>query len=52
MEWRYNIPYMISGMLNIHPIDAMKYVETQRDNGKVDGFVKFYERMRAEEIST
>jgi 4-hydroxy 2-oxovalerate aldolase len=52
MEWGYNIPYMIAGMLNIHPLDAMKYLDQQRDNGQVDGFVKFYERMRAEDVST
>jgi 4-hydroxy 2-oxovalerate aldolase len=52
MEWGYNIPYMIAGVLNIHPLDAMKYVDLQRDNGSVDGYVKFYERMRAEDVST
>jgi 4-hydroxy 2-oxovalerate aldolase len=52
MEWGYNVPYMIAGMLNMHPLDAMKYVDMQRDNGAVDGFVKFYERMRAEDVST
>lgn len=52
MEWGYNVPYMIAGMLNIHPLDAMNYVDGQRDGGKVDGFVKFYERMRAEDVST
>jgi 4-hydroxy 2-oxovalerate aldolase len=52
MEWGYNVPYMIAGKLNIHPLDAMKYVDAQRDGSKVDGFVKFYERMRAEDVST
>jgi 4-hydroxy 2-oxovalerate aldolase len=52
MEWGYNIPYMVAGLLNIHPLDAMKYVDLQRSNGAVDGYVKFYERMRAEDVST
>jgi 4-hydroxy 2-oxovalerate aldolase len=52
MEWGYNIPYMISGTLNIHPLDAMKFVDQQQEGGKVDSFVKFYEKMRAEDVST
>jgi 4-hydroxy 2-oxovalerate aldolase len=49
MEWGYNIPYMISGMLNAHPQDAMELVDKQRLKGIGDGFVKFYEKMRAED---
>jgi 4-hydroxy 2-oxovalerate aldolase len=49
MEWGYNIPYMISGMLNAHPQDAMELVDKQRVKGIGDGFVKFYEKMRAED---
>jgi len=52
MEWGYNIPYMIAGMLNTHPLDALKYVDTQREGGAVEGYVKFFEHMRAEEVST
>ena len=49
MEWGYNIPYMISGMLNAHPQDAMEFVEQQGVNGNADSYVKFYERMRADD---
>jgi len=52
MEWGYNIPYMIAGMLNTHPLDALDYVDRLRKKEKVEGFVKFYEHMRAEELST
>ena len=49
MEWGYNIPYMVSGMLNLHPQDAMSFVDRQRAGANNDSFVKFYERMRAED---
>jgi 4-hydroxy 2-oxovalerate aldolase len=51
MEWGYNIPYMISGMLNAHPQDAMEFVNKQRAKTNGDGFVKFYEMMRAEDAA-
>jgi 4-hydroxy 2-oxovalerate aldolase len=49
MEWGYNIPYMVSGMLNLHPQDAMTLVEGQRKGESRDSFVKFYEKMMAED---
>jgi 4-hydroxy 2-oxovalerate aldolase len=49
MEWGYNIPYMVSGMLNLHPQDAMTLVEGKRKGESGDNFVKFYERMMAED---
>jgi len=49
MEWGYNIPYMVSGMLNLHPQEAMSFVDDKRAGTGKDTFVKFYERMRAED---
>lgn len=43
--WGYSIPYMISGMLNQHPRDAIKFMES----GKSDDIVKFYDDMCEEE---
>jgi 4-hydroxy 2-oxovalerate aldolase len=49
MEWGYNIPYMVSGMLNVHPQDALSFVGRQRTGENKESFVKFYEKMRAED---
>jgi hypothetical protein len=40
---------MVSGMLNLHPQDAMTLVEGQRKGESRDSFVKFYEKMMAED---
>jgi 4-hydroxy 2-oxovalerate aldolase len=51
MEWGYNIPYMISGILNIHPQDAMDYVNQLRKGTTTETFSKFYDRMRTEDAA-
>ena len=43
--WGYSIPYMITGMLNQHPRDAIKFMES----GNSTDIVKFYDDMSEEE---
>jgi 4-hydroxy 2-oxovalerate aldolase len=45
MEWGYRIPYMITGMLNQHPRDAIK----MRAGDSPDDLVAFYDQMFDEE---
>ena len=45
IQWGYNIPYMIAGMLNLHPESAMDLVNLPEDDPKRYDFVKFYEKM-------
>jgi 4-hydroxy 2-oxovalerate aldolase len=46
--WGYSIPYMIAGMLNMHPNEAMDLMDLPHDNPDKTDFVKFYERMNGE----
>jgi 4-hydroxy 2-oxovalerate aldolase len=50
-KWGYNIPYMISGMLNMHPQDSMNLLEKSDMSGKAEtgSFVNFYEKMLGDE---
>jgi 4-hydroxy 2-oxovalerate aldolase len=48
MEWGYNIPYMIAGILNVHPNDAMDIMDLPADHPDRMDFVKFYEKMSGE----
>jgi 4-hydroxy 2-oxovalerate aldolase len=41
--WGYSIPYMISGILNRHPREAMQFMES----GNCSDIVKFYDDMTA-----
>ncbi len=45
MEWGYQIPYMITGQLNIHPRAAIK----MRNGDSPDDYVSFYDQMIEEE---
>ncbi len=45
MEWGYQIPYMITGMLNQHPRSAIK----MRAGDSPDDYVKFYDQMVEED---
>lgn len=38
IQWGYHIPYMISGILNQHPLDAMRWM----DSDEQDDYLKFY----------
>ena len=42
--WGYSIPYMVSGILNRHPREAMEFMES----GDCSGIVKFYDQMTSE----
>ncbi|HUS90626.1 MAG TPA: aldolase catalytic domain-containing protein [Phycisphaerae bacterium] len=44
MAWGYHIPYMIAGLLNQHPREAMEWMESDR---RTD-FVGFYRRVTEE----
>lgn len=41
ITWGYHMPYLITGMLNKHPRDAMKWMESEN----VEDFVAFYDKM-------
>jgi 4-hydroxy 2-oxovalerate aldolase len=45
LRWGYSIPYMISGILNRHPREAIKFMES----GAGDDIVKFYDDMIEED---
>ncbi|MBD3346044.1 MAG: nucleoid-structuring protein H-NS [Chitinivibrionales bacterium] len=47
-EWGYSVPYMISGVLNAHPSEAMKLMKLSDDNPAKWEFAKFYEKMAGE----
>ncbi|MBD3244238.1 MAG: nucleoid-structuring protein H-NS [Chitinivibrionales bacterium] len=43
--WGYNIPYMISGMLNIHPLEALELMALPDDDPAKRDFAAFYDRL-------
>lgn len=43
MEWGYHIPYMISGVLNIHPLESIKLMNRAQDDPERYDFRKFYD---------
>jgi 4-hydroxy 2-oxovalerate aldolase len=45
MMWGYSIPYMVSGLLNMHPLEAMDLVELPEGDPRRIGFVEFYEKL-------
>ncbi|MGA2508432.1 MAG: aldolase catalytic domain-containing protein [Chitinispirillaceae bacterium] len=45
IRWGYNIPYMIAGMLNLHPEAAMELMNLPDNDPRRTDFVKFYEKM-------
>ena len=44
VEWGYTIPYMITGILDLHPRAAMKL----RGSEKKDDYLGFYEKLTSE----
>lgn len=45
IPWGYHIPYMVSGMLNIHPLEALELMDLpDTDEAKFD-YAKFYDQM-------
>jgi 4-hydroxy 2-oxovalerate aldolase len=45
IPWGYNIPYMIAGLLNLHPEAAMEVMRLPEDDPRRADFVKFFEKM-------
>lgn len=45
IAWGYNVPYMISGMLNIHPLEAMQLMDLPEDDPDKYNFGKFYDKL-------
>ena len=41
INWGYHIPYMLTGVLNQHPLEAMRWM----DSDQRDDYVKFYQRV-------
>jgi 4-hydroxy 2-oxovalerate aldolase len=50
LMWGYSIPYMITGILNLHPEIAMKFMNLPKDSPERNNFLAFYEKITAEEI--
>ncbi|MDY6967954.1 MAG: aldolase catalytic domain-containing protein [Spirochaetota bacterium] len=50
IEWGYRIPYMITGILNLHPRDGMKQMSLANDNPEKYNFQKFYELISTEDL--
>jgi 4-hydroxy 2-oxovalerate aldolase len=44
LKWGFELPYMITGQLNMHPRDAMKFLEADNED-----YVAFYDSMVEEE---
>jgi 4-hydroxy 2-oxovalerate aldolase len=45
MEWGYQLPYMLTGMLNLHPRAAI----SMRNGDSRDDYVAFYDQLTEEE---
>jgi 4-hydroxy 2-oxovalerate aldolase len=43
IEWGYLIPYMVCGILNMHPQEAIKHMSLEKDDPKRMDFRAFYE---------
>ncbi len=50
IEWGYRIPYMITGILNLHPRDGMKQMDLPDDNPDKYKFEKFYELVSGDDV--
>jgi 4-hydroxy 2-oxovalerate aldolase len=44
IEWGYSIPYMIAGILNMHPEEAMDFMASKKDDKSGINFRDFYEK--------
>ena len=45
IEWGYRIPYMLTGILNQHPLAAMKWMDTDRKNEFTDFYNEITEHL-------
>ncbi|MBN2547217.1 MAG: aldolase catalytic domain-containing protein [Spirochaetes bacterium] len=43
LSWGYHVPYMISGILNLHPEEAINLIKKNKDSNE-NNFKEFYER--------
>lgn len=51
MHWGYSIPYMISGMLNLHPQEAMNMMKEEQEGGDSKfQYAQFYDKMAEEDF--
>ncbi len=50
MHWGYSVPYMISGMLNRHPQDAMEMMQLENGDPKKYDFAGFYDKLAEEDF--
>jgi len=49
-EWGYHIPYVITGVLNQHPIAAMNWMDT--DGEQRHDYVRFYDKLTEDDRPT
>ncbi len=45
LEWGYYIPYAVTGILNLHPNDAIDLLDLPKDDPKRSDFVSFYKKL-------
>ncbi len=44
ITWGYNIPYMVAGILNLHPRDAMEFLRLDTEDPTKTDYRAFYEK--------
>lgn len=49
MTWGYNIPYMIAGLLNLHPNEPMRIMSLPDDDPEKTDFIGLYEKLSSDE---
>jgi 4-hydroxy 2-oxovalerate aldolase len=50
IDWGYRIPYMVAGMLNLHPLESLEATSLPDDHPDKYDYDKFYKRMLSEEV--
>ncbi len=50
ITWGYSIPYMITGILNLHPKVAMELMDLPDDSKEKTDYLDFYKKITADEI--
>ena len=48
LNWGYHIPYMLSGILNVHPEESIKFMEISADNPASRDYRAFHEHLLEE----
>ncbi len=51
IDWGYHIPYMVAGILDIHPQEAMKFMNKPEDDPDKYNYAKFYDQMSTDDMS-